>query len=74
MGKAAALLGLILIILGVLPILNTMFLAAYVDLSMILAYFDQGIYSLNLAGYVFTEIMLVLLIGGVIVLIAGAMR
>jgi len=73
MGKGAALLGLILIILGILPILNTMFLAAYVDLSMILQYFNLGIYSLDLAGYLFTEVMLILLVGGVIVLIAGAM-
>ena len=73
MGKGAAILGLILIILGLLPILNTMFLAAYVDLSMILTYFDLGIYTLPLAGFFFTEVMLILLIGGIIVLIAGAM-
>ena len=73
MGKGAALLGLILIILGVLPILNTMFLAAYIDLSMILAYFDFGIYSLPLAGFVFTEVMLILLGLGVVLLLVGAM-
>ncbi|MHA2424708.1 MAG: hypothetical protein ACXAEF_07960 [Candidatus Thorarchaeota archaeon] len=73
MGKGSAILGLILIILGLLPILNTMFLATLVDLSMILTYFNLGIYSLDLAGYLFTEVMLILLIGGIIVLIAGAM-
>lgn len=74
MGKGAALLGLILIILGLLPILNTMFLAAYIDLSMILTYFDLGIYSLALAGYVFTEVMLILTVLGVLLLIIGAVR
>ncbi|MFW9847575.1 MAG: hypothetical protein ACFFF4_00440 [Candidatus Thorarchaeota archaeon] len=74
MGKGVALLGLILIILGILPILNTMFLAAYVDLSMILTYFDLGIFSLPLAGFVFTEVMLIFLVLGVILLIVGAAR
>ncbi len=71
MGKGAALLGIILLIVGLLPILAT-FLVGIVDLSMILGYFDQGIYSISLAGYVFTEVMLALVGIGVLLLIIGA--
>lgn len=74
MGKGAALLGLILIIVGLLPILNTLILGAYIDLSMILAYFDFGLFSLPLAGYVFTEVMLILIGLGVVLLIIGAVK
>ena len=74
MGKGAALLGLILIIVGLLPILNTMFLSAYIDLSMILSYFNQGIYSIDLAGYLFTEVMLALVGIGVVLLLIGALK
>ncbi|TFG08784.1 hypothetical protein EU538_06520 [Candidatus Thorarchaeota archaeon] len=73
MGKGLAILGLLLIIAGLLPIWAT-FLTAYVDLSMILVYFDQGIYSLDLAGYTFTEVMLGLTGLGVILLIVGAVK
>ncbi|TFF91774.1 hypothetical protein EU545_02960 [Candidatus Thorarchaeota archaeon] len=73
MGKGLAILGLLLIVVGLLPILAT-FLTAYVDLSMILVYFNQGIYSLELAGYVFTEVMLALIGLGVILLIVGAVK
>jgi hypothetical protein len=73
MGKGAAILGLILIIVGLLPILAT-FLTGIVDLSMILGYFDQGIYSIPLAGYVFTEVMLALIGIGVLLLIIGAVK
>ncbi len=71
MGKGAALLGLILIIVGLLPILAT-FLVGIVDLSMITGYMDLGLYSLNLAGYLFTEVMLILVGVGVLLLIIGA--
>ncbi len=74
MGKGAALLGLILIIVGLLPILNTMFLATYIDLSMILSYFNLGLYSIDLAGYLFTEVMLILVGLGVVLLIIGAVK
>ncbi|MBN2230189.1 MAG: hypothetical protein JW779_11435 [Candidatus Thorarchaeota archaeon] len=73
MGKGVALLGLILIIVGLLPIIAT-FLVGIVDLSMILTYFNQGIYSINLAGYLFTEVMLALLGVGVLLLIIGAVK
>ncbi len=74
MGKGAALLGLILIIVGLLPILNTLILSAYIDLSMILSYFNQGIYSIDLAGYLFTEVMLALVGIGVVLLLIGALK
>lgn len=74
MGKGAALLGLILIIVGLLPILNTLILGAYIDLSMILSYFNQGIYSIDLAGYLFTEVMLILVGLGVVLLLVGALK
>ncbi len=73
MGKAIALLGILLIIVGLLPIIAT-FLTAYVDLGSILVYFDQGIYSISLGGYVFTEVMLGLVGLGVILLIVGALK
>ncbi|MFW9920081.1 MAG: hypothetical protein ACFFED_10805 [Candidatus Thorarchaeota archaeon] len=71
MGKGAALLGIILLIVGLLPIIAT-FLVGIVDLSMITGYFNLGIYSLNLGGYLFTEVMLALVGIGVILLIIGA--
>jgi hypothetical protein len=74
MGKGAALLGLILIIVGLLPILNTLFLATYIDLSMILSYFNLGLYSLDLAGYFFTEVMLILVGLGAVLLIIGIVK
>ena len=73
MGKGAALLGLILIIVGLLPILAT-YLTGIVDLSMILGYFDLGIFSIPLAGFVFTEVMLILIVLGVLLLIIGAVK
>ncbi len=73
MGKGLAILGLLLIVAGLLPIWAT-FLTAYVDLSAILVYFDQGIYSIALAGYNFTEVMLGLTGLGVILLIVGAVK
>ncbi len=73
MGKGLAVLGLILIIVGLLPIW-AVYIGAYVDLSMILTYFNQGIYSLNLAGYTFTEVMLGLTGLGVLLLIIGAVK
>ncbi|MFX1562687.1 MAG: hypothetical protein ACFFDP_05215 [Promethearchaeota archaeon] len=69
MSKVLALLGLILIIVGFIPLLLPM-----VGLGAYAAYFDLGIYSLNLAGYVFTEVMLALIGLGVILLIVGAIR
>ncbi|MGV9103594.1 MAG: hypothetical protein ACOC38_12120 [Promethearchaeia archaeon] len=73
MGKGLAILGLLLIIAGLLPIW-AVYVEPYVSLAMIVAYFDQGIYSLNLAGYTFTEVMLGLTGLGVLLLIIGAVK
>lgn len=62
-----------MIIVGLLPILST-YLAAYVDLSSILVYFDQGIFSTELGGYVFTEVMLGLIGFGAILFIIGLIK
>ncbi len=72
MGKGLALFGLILIILGILPLI----LNALVLLPEIAAYF----YMLNLippidiGGFLFSELMLILLGLGIILLIVGAAR
>ncbi|MFW9908224.1 MAG: hypothetical protein ACFFEF_06585 [Candidatus Thorarchaeota archaeon] len=73
MGKGLAILGLIVIIVGLLPLWAT-FLASFVDLSMITVFFNQNIYSINLGGYLFTEVMLILLVLGVLMLIIGAVK
>ncbi len=71
MGKGMALLGLILIIVGLLPII----LGLVGMLPEIAAYFYMlNIYSIELAGYLFSEIMLILLVLGVLFLIIGAAR
>lgn len=72
MGKGAALLGLILIIVGLLPIIATYIPS--VDLSMITQYMNQNIYSISLGGFLFTEVMLALIIIGVLLLIYGAVK
>lgn len=71
MGKGLALFGLILIIVGILPIIFTMFgfLTEFVNYFFIL-----GLYEINLAGYMFSELMLILIGLGVVLLIVGAMR
>ena len=70
MGKGLALFGLILIILGILPLFMPMIgLGAYVQYFFVL-----GLYEINLAGYLFSELMLILLGLGVVLLIVGAVR
>ncbi len=70
MGKGLALFGLILIILGILPLFMPMIgLGMYVDYFFIL-----GLFEINLAGFLFSELMLILLGLGVVLLIVGAMR
>lgn len=69
MGKGLAILGLLLIIVGIIPLILPMIgYAAYAD------YFFLGIYQLDLAGYAFSELMLILLGLGVILLIVGAVK
>jgi hypothetical protein len=72
MGKGMALLGLILIIVGLLPIIFQLIGFSY---PMITDLFTMlNLYSIELAGYVFTEIMLILIVLGVLILIVGATR
>ncbi len=70
MGKGLALLGLILIIIGILPLLMPM-----IGLGTYAAYFDLGIYTLVISADIyFTELMLILLGLGVVLLIVGAVK
>ncbi|MHA3963829.1 MAG: hypothetical protein AM325_009830 [Candidatus Thorarchaeota archaeon SMTZ1-45] len=70
MGKGLALFGLILIIIGILPLFMPMIgLGTFVDYFYML-----NIYTLSIAGYDFSELMLILLGLGVILLIVGAVR
>jgi hypothetical protein len=70
MGKGLALFGLILIIIGILPLFMPMIgMGQFVDYFFIL-----GLYEISLAGYVFSELMLILLGLGVVLLIVGAAR
>ncbi len=74
MGKGMVSIGLLLIIVGLLPIWITfvsVYIAAYVDLATILPYFDQGIFSIDLGGYPFTEVMLGLTGLGAILFLMG---
>lgn len=71
MGKGLALFGLILIIIGLLPIIFQMMAV----LPEIVDYFYMlNIYTLSLGGYDFSEIILILLGLGVILLIVGAVK
>ncbi len=68
MRKGILILGLILLIVGFLPIILEL-----LGYGLYAAFFYLGFYSLNLAGFVFSELMLILIIVGVILLIAGAL-
>jgi hypothetical protein len=72
MGKGMALLGLILIIVGLLPVILGL---AGLSVPVITDLFNMlNLYSIELAGYLFTEIMLILIVLGVLLLIIGAAR
>jgi hypothetical protein len=72
MGKGTALLGLILIIVGLLPVILGL---AGGLLPEIAAYFYMlGLFEIELIGYAFSEIMLILIGLGVVLLIVGAAR
>jgi len=75
MGKGLAIFGLILIIIGILPLIFPMVgLEAY-NMYFSLSTYIQGVgFTYPIAGYDFTEIMLVLIGLGVILLIIGAIR
>ncbi|MFX1299745.1 MAG: hypothetical protein ACFFAL_05155 [Promethearchaeota archaeon] len=67
MRKGILILGLILIIVGFLPVILEL-----LGYGLYAAYFYLGFYSLMLAGFTFSELMLILIIVGVILLIVGA--
>ncbi|MFW9888217.1 MAG: hypothetical protein ACFFER_08550 [Candidatus Thorarchaeota archaeon] len=73
MGKGMALLGLILIIIGLLPVIFDLVGFSY---PMITDLFNMlgPAFSIELGMYVFTDIMLILIILGVLILIIGATR
>ncbi|MGY5861743.1 MAG: hypothetical protein RTU09_05170 [Candidatus Thorarchaeota archaeon] len=70
MNKILALLGIILIIIGLWPVwvVYVEFLATYTPMLYL------GIYQLPLMGYIFSELMLGILVIGVILLILGAIK
>jgi len=75
MGKGLAIFGLLLIIVGILPIILPMIEMSQYIMYFSLSYYVPGFsYSLMLAGYEFTELMLILLGVGVLFLIIGALR
>lgn len=70
MGKGLALFGLILIIIGILPLFMPM-----IGLGTYVAYFNLGLLApMVLAGQTFYDLMLILIGLGVILLIVGAVR
>ena len=77
MGKGAAILGLLLIVIGLLPIWASFvmpYLVGIFDLNILLVYFDQGIFAIDLVGYHFTEVMLGLAGFGALLLIIGIVK
>ncbi|MFX0170119.1 MAG: hypothetical protein ACFE89_12305 [Candidatus Hodarchaeota archaeon] len=67
MKKGLVILGLILIIVGFLPIILQM-----IGFGVYAAYFYLGFYTLAFAGFNFSELMLILIIVGLLLLIIGA--
>ncbi len=69
MGKGVAILGLLLMIAGFIPLILPM-----VGYPQYAAYFYLGIYTYTIAGYSFSEVMIALLGLGLILLIIGAVK
>ncbi len=68
MGKGLAIFGLLLIIVGILPLLFP-----YIGLDAFIQYFFiLGLFEISLGGFLFSELMLILLGLGVVLLIVGA--
>jgi hypothetical protein len=67
MRKGILILGLILLIVGFLPIVLEL-----LGFGLYAAYFYLGFYTLMVAGFVFSELMLILIILGVILILVGA--
>ena len=75
MGKGLAIFGLLLIIVGILPIILPMVgMSQYVMYFSLTTYIPSISYTLPLAGYVFTELMLILIGVGVLFLLIGAFK
>jgi hypothetical protein len=73
MGKALAILGLLLIIVGLLPVLFAAL--GLTGFDAFIAYFYMlNIYEINLGGYWFSELMLGLIGLGFILLVVGALK
>jgi hypothetical protein len=70
MSKALAIVGLILLIVGIIPII-----LPYIGFGAYVAYFHLGFYELVIPGlFTLSELMLILIILGVILLIVGAVK
>lgn len=69
MGKGLALFGLLLMIVGIIPLILPM-----IGYGTYAAYFFLGYYQLDIAGYAFSELMLILLGLGFIILVVGALK
>ena len=69
MSKGIAILGLILLIVGILPIILTL-----VGFPQYAAFFYLGFISIDLAGIIISELMIVFIVLGVIFLILGIVR
>ena len=75
MGKALAILGLLLIIVGILPIIFPMIgLDAYVAYFSLSYYITGFSYTLIVGSFALTELMLILLGVGFLFLVIGALR
>jgi len=72
MGKGLALFGLILIIVGLLPIILQVLNMPIPALTDI--FFMLNLYQITLAGFIFSELMLILLGLGVVLLLVGALK
>lgn len=69
MGKGLAILGLLLIIVGIIPLILPM-----IGYGAYAAYFYLGYYTLPVAGYNLSELMLILIGLGFILLVIGALK
>ena len=67
MRKGILILGLILLIVGFLPIILQL-----IGFGMYAVYFYLGFYTLWVAAFGFSELMLILIVLGVILIIVGA--
>ncbi|MGY5872829.1 MAG: hypothetical protein RTV72_11325 [Candidatus Thorarchaeota archaeon] len=75
MGKGLAIFGLLLIIVGILPIIFPLIgLDAYIAYFSLEYYITGFSYSLFLGTYEFTELMLILIGVGALFLIIGAIK